>query len=111
MDIQKTLSQILEELEQYKNYLKFRVDIISANPNRWLGSSFYELPSFQYYLKNCINDKNGNYDFTKRRYGNQSCSHVFHISNSVLRVKQKVTLSLKHSMWMGTPFNYETVIK
>jgi hypothetical protein len=111
METPKTLSEIFEEIEHYKDYLKLRVDIISANPKRWLGNSFYELPSFQYYLKNCVNDKDGSYDFTKRRYGNQSCSHVFHISNSVLRVKQEVTLRLKHSIWMGTPFNYKTIIE
>ncbi len=111
MEVQKTLVQIFEEIEHYKDYLKYRIDIISSNPKRWLGGSFYELPKFEYYLQNCVKGKGGKYDFTRRNYGNQSCSHEFDISNSISRIKIQKTVSVRHSMWMGTPFNYETVIK
>lgn len=105
--INKTeLQKIDENFLHLQDYLKYRIDIISNNPNRWLGSSFYELPTFEYYLKNCVLDKGGNYDFTERKYGNESSSHLFQIRNST----KKVQFNVRYSMWMGTAFNFETIV-
>ena len=75
------------------DFLDYRVDIIANNPNRWLYSfankerptSYHNLPTFEYYLKNCVIDKGGKYDFTKRLHN--------------------------ISYWMGTPFNFKTVVQ
>lgn len=49
------------------------------------GLRVHQLPTFKYYIENCIENKEGPYDFT-RRYSIHS--------------------SLKCSFYMGTGFNY-----
>jgi hypothetical protein len=100
------LEKINEKFSYLEDYLKYRIDIISNNPNRWLRSSFKELPTFEYYLKNCILDKGGNYDFTKKNYGNEMDCHLFKIRN----IKKTVCFKVRHSIWMGTAFNHEIII-
>jgi hypothetical protein len=113
MNNQKTLQQVLEELEHYKDYSKFRVDIIANNPNRWLSTGRLQLPNFEYYLKHCVNDKGGKYDFTKRNYSTpaQVLDPIsFHSQSKYAMNSTRLYRSIVHSMWMGTPFNYKTVI-
>lgn len=110
--VNKSVFTIEEQIEHFKDYLKFRIDIISNNPKRWLfSSSKYQLPTFEYYLKKCVIDKGGNYDFTKRNYGRSMDVREFKIKNSIIDRTKKVSLKTKFSTWMGTPFNYEDVVE
>jgi hypothetical protein len=114
-DVSKSvLCTIYENIEHYKDYLKLRIDIIANNPNRWLGNSKMQLPTFEYYLKNCVNDKGGKYDFTKRNYSTPSQvlePISFHSQNKYAMNSKRLYRNIIHSMWMGTPFNYETVVE
>ena len=110
--VNKSVFTIEEQIEHFKDYLKFRIDIISNDPKRWLfSSSKYQLPTFEYYLKNCVIDKGGNYDFTKRNYGCSVDVKELKIKNSIIDRTKKVSLKTKFSTWMGTPFNYEDVVE
>ena len=114
-DVSKSvLCTIYENIEHYKEYLKLRIDIIANDPNRWLGNSKMQLPTFDYYLKNCVNDKGGKYDFTKRNYSTpaQELEPItFHSQNKYAMNSKRLYRNIIHSMWMGTPFNYETVVE
>ena len=108
------LCRIYEDMDHYKEYLKLRIDIIANDPNRWLGNSKMQLPTFDYYLKNCVNDKGGKYDFTVRRYSTpaQVLEPIsFHSQNKYAMNSKRLYRSIIHSMWMGTAFNYETVVE
>ncbi len=110
--VNKSVFTIEEQIEHFKDYLKFRIDIISNDPKRWLfSSSKYQLPTFEYYLQNCVIDKGGKYDFTKRNYGNSMDVRELKIKDSVIDSTKKVTLKTTFSIWMGTPFNYEDVVE
>ena len=105
-----SIEQIFKRLDHFSNYLDHRIDIIANNPNRWLKTGFYQLPTFEYYLENCVNDKGGAYDFTERRYK----SHTQTLE-SVRIEHQPRTKELKryfrYSMWMSTPFNFKEIRK
>lgn len=108
------LCTIYENIEYYKDYLKLRIDIIANDPNRWLGNSKMQLPTFEYYIKNCVKDKGGKYDFTKRNYSTpaQVLEPInFHSQNKYAMNSKSLYRSIIHSMWMGTAFNYKTVVK
>lgn len=108
-----SLSEIYENIEYYKEYLKLRIDIIANNPNRWFGVSKYNLPSFEYYLENCVKDKNGRYDFTQQNYSTPSQvlePISFHSQTKYIMDSKRLYRSIKYSMWMGTPFNYKTIV-
>jgi len=97
-----------EKIEHFKDYLRYRIDIISNDIDRWLlKNSKYQLPTFEYYLQNCVIDKGGNYDFTIRRYGNQKDVKEMNVKNQCIDKSLKVSYGVNYSMWMGTPFNYE----
>ena len=106
------LCTIYENIEHYKEYLKLRIDIVANDPNRWLGNLKMQLPTFEYYLTNCVNDKNGKYDFTIRRYSTpaQVLEPIsFHSQNKYVMNSKRLYRKIIYSMWMGTSFNYETV--
>ena len=108
-----TLEGIYERLDHYKNYLVYRCDIIANDPNRWLGSAINQLPSFEYYLKNCVEDKGGKYDFTVRRYSTpaQTLEPItFHSQNKYQMKSIRLHRTISYSLWMGTAFNYETTV-
>ena len=110
---QSVLQTIYDKLNHYKDYLIYRCDIIANDPNRWLGSSKNELPSFEYYLKNCVEDKGGKYDFTIRKYETpaQILEPIsFHSQNKYQMKSKRLYRNVVHSIWMGTAFNYETII-
>ena len=96
-----------EKINHFKDYLKYRLDIISNNPKWWLNKAKYQLPTFDYYLQNCVIDKGGKYDFTKRIYNNQICKNDLIISNSSIKRNINVIFKTTHSYWMGTPFNFK----
>ena len=103
------IKQIFERLDHFSDYLDYRIDIIANNPNRWLNSSPYQLPEFEYYLKNCVNDKGGKYDFTQRRY--KSYEQVLEPVRVQYQPRTKqLTRHYTYSMWMGTPFNFEQIL-
>ena len=101
-----------EKLNHLSDWLQFNTDIICNNPEYWL-SGFHKnyLPTFEYYLQNCVIDKGGKYDFTKRNYGNSMDVKELKIKDSIIDRTKKVTLKTTFSMWMGTPFNYEDVVE
>jgi hypothetical protein len=91
--------------------LKFRIDIISNDIPRWLlSNSKYQLPSFDYYLENCVKNKGGNYDFTIRRYKTHLSAKQHNVSNASLKRSVNVNCFSEHSIWMGTPFNFKDTV-
>lgn len=114
-DVRKSvLCSIYEDMNHYKEYLKLRIDIIANAPNRWLVNSKMQLPTFDYYLKNCVNDKGGKYDFTVRRYSTPSQvlePISFHSQNKYAMNSKRLYRRITYSIWMGTAFNYETVVE
>ena len=111
-DVSKSVFTIDEQIEHFNDYLKYRIDIISNDIPRWLlKNTKYQLPTFEYYLQNCVIDKGGKYDFTKRNYGNSMDIKELKIKDSIIDRTKKVTLKTIFSMWMGTPFNYEDVVE
>lgn len=111
-DVSKSVFTIDEQIAHFKDYLKYRIDIISNDIPRWLlKKTKYQLPTFEYYLQNCVIDKGGKYDFTKRNYGNSMDVKELKIKDSIIDRTKKVTLKTTFSIWMGTPFNYEDVVE
>ena len=111
-DVSKSVFTIDDQIVHFKDYLKYRIDIISNDIPRWLlKNTKYQLPNFEYYLQNCVIDKGGKYDFTKRNYGNSMDVKELKIKDSIIDRTKKVTLKTTFSMWMGTPFNYEDVVE
>jgi hypothetical protein len=98
-----------ERLQHFKDYLSYRLDIIANSPNRWLGSSYNELPTFDYYLEHCVNDKGGKYDFTKRLYRTNKQT-IDRVIVEYLPRSNVLTRHFTYSFWMGTPFNYNEII-
>jgi hypothetical protein len=108
------INYIYKRIHYYKKYLRYRCDIIANDPKRWLGVSKLELPSFDYYLKNCVEDKGGKYDFTVRRYSTptQHLNPISFNSQNKYQMDSKILYrNITHSMWMATAFNYKTIIK
>lgn len=102
-----SISEIFERLDYFEDYLAIRIDIISNYPSRWLGPSYNELPLFEYYLKNVINDVAGPYDFTVRRY--KSVKQTLTRINVEFESKGcELSRYMSYSRWMGTPFNFQT---
>ena len=93
-----------ERLYHLNDYLGFRIDIIAEQPKRWLGGSYYQLPTFEYYLVNCVDDKGGSYDFTRNNYKYTTSPRM--CIDGVDRFNAEIILS--YSYWMGTPFNFKT---
>jgi hypothetical protein len=99
--------------KNFEDYLKIRIDIIANDPNKWLGTCKFQLPTFDYYLINCVEYKGGKYDFTKRSYSSPSQTLEpisFHNKNKYAMRSERLYRSVKFSMWMGTSFNYKTII-
>lgn len=112
-----------EKLKHLRDYINFRIEIIADNPDRWLGYRFkdhwywnahYSLPTFDEYLENCVINKGGPYDFTKRRYESLPvycdpvtyCAHMHRNTGS-----KKIRRCVKYAMYMGTPFNFKEIVE
>jgi len=106
MSVQNQFS-ITELSNHFIDYLGYRLDIISNNPRWWLGKPKYNLPTFENYLQNCVLDKNGCYDFTKRNYLSQREEISFTTKNSIIKQETKIQIQIRYSIYMGTPFNFE----
>lgn len=96
-----------ERLGYLNEYINIIIDIMCSEPSRWVrSSSRHQLPSFDYYIKNCIIDKGGKYDFTKRNYRTHfqilNKSEFYNIKTELIRYTQ-------YSIWMGTEFNFKEV--
>ncbi len=83
--------------------MNLRIDIVGNEARRWTSVAKYQLPTFDYYMKNCVEDKGGDYDFTTRRYS--SPAQVLQPTGKF----KKFSRNLVYSYWMGTPFNYKEV--
>ena len=71
------------------------------------------LPSFDYYLQNCVIDKGGNYDFTVRRYKThfEKTKNINHTDKPLMNKVQKcVLVGVEFSRWHFTPFNYKQIV-
>ena len=76
------------------------------------------MPTFEYYLKNCVLDKDGPFDYTKRRYKSHSQILIPDIdfANGKKRplmkiIQKKIFSTVIYSYWKGTPFNYKQIIE
>lgn len=58
-----------DELRHYSDWLGIRIELSLRHPTRFL-QGYYQLPTFDYYIKNCVLDKGGGYDFTRSRMVN-----------------------------------------
>ena len=103
-------------LNDLKDWIAIRLELMANEPNRWVGfehkgqwfdNAYNQLPTFKYYMANCINDKGGKYDFTKRIY-----------STHMEKIQPMTTLGqcdndggakrvIRYSYYMGTPFNFK----
>jgi len=100
----------MKALDNLQEYLNHRIDIMCNNPKLWIKQPQL-LPTFDYYVKNCIEDKGGKYDFTVRRYVKEvnkykpsmSCNFI-----NVIHELPEVNTITKHSYWMSTPFNFKS---
>lgn len=104
---------MVDKHSYFKDYLAVRNDIIADNPFWWLGTAKYQLPTFEYYVKNCIEDKGGKYDFTQRNYSTyaQVLEPIENSQNTSVRMNNgKLYRFVTYSMWMGSPFNYKEEI-
>jgi len=109
------------KLNHLSDYIKYRIDIVCQDPKRWLltksndgycNLQHYNLPSFEYYLKNCVSDKGGNYDFTITRYKTpkQKLSPIRTANfTSIITKNQAYERWFEYSQWMGTPFNFKLI--
>jgi len=108
-----------EKIEHLNDYIKHRIDIIMSNVNRWFicsvdterASAYYQLPTFEYYLENCVNDKDGKYDFTRvfARTHIKELPTFKDVGHNKLK-NTKITRHYTYSIWMGTEFNHKQVI-
>lgn len=105
------------EMEMFfPEYLFWRASIIAGDPDRWTHSRMkYQLPSFEYYLKNCIFNAGGYSDFRVRRWGKSNflqtvklpyCRPYYGIDYE----EKTIGRTKIYSMWMGTMFNFEEII-
>jgi len=102
-----------DKLIHLRDYLNHRLDIIYSDFSSWQGLRKHNLPTFDYYMENCVEDKGGAYDFTVRRYWKNDTltedTNVLHESRDFKSTK--VVRKTSYSIWMGTPFNYKCDIK
>lgn len=104
-----------EKLNHLSDYMGYVVDIICNKPHYWLGE-FHKnkLPNFDYYIKNCVLDKGGVYDFTVRRYRTHSevIMPIAHHDKPQMKFAQKKVYStVNFSRWHFTAFNYKQEIE
>ena len=94
-------------LNHISDWIAIRLELMANEHSRWLGTNaYYSLPTFDYYLANCIKDKGGKYDFTKRQYSTH-CETI----RPMTRLGHKDSEGgakriLRYSYYMGTPFNF-----
>ena len=101
-------------LNNISDWIAIRLELMANEPKRWVGfnhngkwfnNAFNQLPTFQEYVTNCVNDKGGRYDFTKQGYSTHQdiikpLSMMGHKGGTVK------TRILRYSYYMGTPFNF-----
>ena len=103
-----------EKFNHLSDYLQYRTDIICNKPDYWLNDIHKNyLPSFDYYLQNCVIDKGGNYDFTVRRYKThfEKTKNINHTDKPLMNKVQKcVLVGVEFSRWHFTSFNYKQIV-
>ena len=104
--------EIYKRLDSIAEYSVIWAELKSSGS--FTGTRYYNLPTFEYYYKNCVLDKGGKYDFTVKRYS-QTASCVLEVPadchGKILRghfitglPPRKVVLRHKWSYWMGAEF-------
>ena len=106
---------IEEKLNHLSEFLQYRTDIVCNNPDYWLsGTQGNYLPTFEYYIQNCVLDKGGAYDFTKRRYKTHA-EVIIPITHSdkpqMNQCQKKVFSSVEFSRWHFTAFNFKQKVE
>lgn len=94
-------------MNEILNYIDLRLDIISQNPDRWLGYNKRELPSFEYYLLNKDKLLKRNY----KTHAEQTKVIDWFSPYKIERKSKKVMTWVEYSSWMGTPYNFKQVIE
>jgi len=105
--------EVEDKLTHLQNYMSLRIDLISKDPDKWLGAWLNQIFTFDYYMEHCVINKGGAYDFTKRSFKSRKITLDKFYTNQFKKVdlKQKeVFRQLKYSMWMGTAFNEKEFI-
>jgi len=101
-----------ENFKHLSEYLEYWIDIRFNEPKAWEGSRLNSLPTFEYYLKNCVQDKGGKYDFTVPRYSSQSqLLRQINVDYKPLIEVCNLKRRVLYSYWMGTAFNFHEVIE
>ena len=102
-------------LNHISNWIAIRLELMTNEPNRWVGfehkgqwfdNAYNQLPTFQEYLTNCVNDNGGKYDFTKRCYSTHMETIQPMSSLGQCDKAGGANRTLRYSCYMGTPFNY-----
>ena len=102
-------------LSHISDWIAIRLELMANEPRRWLGydhngrwfkNAYYQLPTFEYYMKNCVDDKGGKYDFTMRRYSSHRETIKPMSEQGFTDEKGGGSRILRHAIYMGTPFNF-----
>lgn len=106
------MEEIDEHIKEFKEYINIIIDI---NANGFIKRPKHQLPTFEYYKENVINDRGGKYDFTKQRYKTRAVKiepfgnidfQIRPINDDFIYTQKYY---YKYSYWMGVPFNFKLV--
>lgn len=99
--------EVERRLDAIPEWIAVRAEIYGKDVPAWRGGRFNQLPTFDYYYKNCVIDPGGPYDFTVRREITHPVTGFIHVDhNRVEAVETRIT----YSRWMGTAFNFNYII-
>jgi len=101
------------ELTHLQNYMSLRIDLISKDPDKWLGAWLNQIFTFDYYMEHCVINEGGAYDFTRRSFKSRKIALDKFDTNQFKKVdleQKEVFRQLKYSIWMGTAFNEKEFI-
>ena len=68
-----SIDEANDKLVHLRDLIQIKIDLMCQQPDRWVGffhngkyfwNAKYQQPTFEYYYKNCVLDKGGEYDFT-----------------------------------------------
>ena len=103
-------------LNHISDWIAIRLELMTNEHNRWVGfehkgqwfeNAYNQLPTFNEYIDNCINDKGGKYDFTKRLYSTHTETIQPMSSLGQCDKAGGANRTLRYSLYMGTPFNFK----
>lgn len=104
-----TWEEIYNRLDHIPEYAVHIAEIKVRGGGAFGGMRVHQLPSFDYFYKNCVLDRGGNYDFTFPRYKIERVLETnmkFPFKKWYEPCPQYVKVVTIYCYWMGTPFNY-----